>query len=250
MKFNELDKKMRIYETAGGNCVLPNIYIVARIDGRGFTRLTKEVHQFEAPYDVRFRDLMVETTQSLMQCGFKIIYGYTQSDEISLLFDIDENSFGRKERKLNSILAGQASATFSLLLGSIGVFDCRICQLPSQPLVIDYFRWRNEDASRNALNSYCYWTLRKKGLNASKASASLLRLSVAEKNELLFKEGINFNDIPNWQKRGTGVYWEEYKKKAINPITGKQCFAARKCLKIDFNLPMKEKYGQLVESFL
>ncbi len=83
---------------------------------------------------------MVETVQHLMDCGFKIIYGYTQSDEISLLFDLNENTFQRKERKLNSVLAGEASAKFSLLLGDHGVFDCRICQLPARQLVVDYFR--------------------------------------------------------------------------------------------------------------
>jgi tRNA(His) guanylyltransferase len=43
MKFDELDYKMRIYETCADICVLPEeIFMVARIDGRGFTRLTKE----------------------------------------------------------------------------------------------------------------------------------------------------------------------------------------------------------------
>jgi tRNA(His) 5'-end guanylyltransferase len=250
MKFNELDKKMRIYETTGDTSVLPDIYIVARIDGRGFTKLTKDVHQFEAPYDVRFRDLMVETVKSLMLCGFKVIYGYTQSDEISLLLDINEDSFNRKQRKLNSILAGQASAKFSLLLGDIGVFDCRLCQLPTKSLVIDYFRWRNEDANRNALNSYCYWTLRKRGISAKGASDRLLRLSVAEKNEILYQEGINFNDVPDWQKRGTGIYWEEYEKEAFNPKTKESVLAARKRLKINLNLPMKEEYNSFVHMFL
>lgn len=60
--------------------------MVARLDGRSFTRLTKEVHQFEAPFDERVREIMVETVKHLMSCGFNVIYGYTQSDEISLLF--------------------------------------------------------------------------------------------------------------------------------------------------------------------
>lgn len=248
MKFSELDKKMRVYETTGDSCVLPDIYIVARIDGRGFTKLTKDVHKFEAPYDERFRDIMVETVKSLMQCGFKVVYGYTQSDEISLLLDIEEDSFNRKQRKLNSILAGQASAKFSLLLGDIGVFDCRLSQLPTRSLVVDYFRWRNEDANRNALNSYCYWTLRKRDVSPREASDRLLRLSVSEKNELLFQEGVNFNDIPEWQKRGTGVYWEEYEKEAINPKTSERVLATRKRLKVDFHLPMKENYNSFIES--
>jgi tRNA(His) guanylyltransferase len=86
MKFDELDRKMRVFETASDSCVLPGIYMVARIDGRNFTRLTKEVHAFEAPFDIRFRDLMVGTVEHLMQCGFRVIYGYTQSDEITLGF--------------------------------------------------------------------------------------------------------------------------------------------------------------------
>lgn len=53
MKFDELDKKMRVFETAADYCVLPGIFMVARLDGRSFTRLTKEVCQFEAPFDER-----------------------------------------------------------------------------------------------------------------------------------------------------------------------------------------------------
>lgn len=32
----------------------------------------------------------------------------------------------------------------------------------------------------------------------------MLGLSVSQKNELLFQYGINFNDLPNWQKRCVG----------------------------------------------
>ena len=34
MKFDELDKRMRVFETANDHCVIPGIYIVARLDGR------------------------------------------------------------------------------------------------------------------------------------------------------------------------------------------------------------------------
>ena len=60
---------------------MPDVHIVARLDGRGFTRLTKEDMKFEAPFDVHFREYMVETVRHLMNCGFNIVYGYTQSDE-------------------------------------------------------------------------------------------------------------------------------------------------------------------------
>ncbi|MGZ8216425.1 tRNA(His) guanylyltransferase Thg1 family protein [Methylomagnum sp.] len=219
MKFDDLDKKMRIFETAHDHCVLPELYMVARLDGRSFTRLTKETHRFESPFDTRFRDLMVETVKHLMNVGFRVIYGYTESDEISLLLHRAENSFGRKLRKITTILAGEASAKFSLLLGDVGCFDCRVSQLPTPELVVDYFRWRSEDAHRNALNAHCYWTLRKEGQDARAATSHLLKMSVPSKNELLFSRGINFNELSAWQRRGTGVYWKTYLADAKDPRT-------------------------------
>ena len=251
MKFDDLDAKMRIYETSHDHCVLPGLSMVARLDGRNFTRLTKEVHQFEAPFDVRFRDMMLETTEHLMRdCGFNVTYGYTESDEISLLFDFNEVGFQRKLRKLNSVLAGEASAKFSLLLGSIGCFDCRISQLPSVDLVVDYFRWRNEDAHRNALNAHCYWMIRKQGESVGDATAALVGKSVAQKNELLFQNGINFNDLPLWQKRGCGVYWQPFEHPAKNPLTGEEVVARRRRLHRDLSLPMKESYSEFLGTLI
>lgn len=250
MKFNDLDSKMRVYETCADLCVLPGMFMVARLDGRSFTRLTKEICEFEAPFDERFRDLMIATTESLMTCGFRVLYAYTESDEISLLFDCEEQLFGRKLRKYNSTLAGEASTQFSLRLGQAASFDCRVSQLPSVELVVDYFRWRNEDAARNALNAWSYWTLRKDGLNEQQATRRLVGRSVSQKNELLFEYGINFNDLPSWQKRGVGLYWEQYDKAATNPITNESVVARRRRIRRDFELPMKGQYGEFVRSIL
>lgn len=251
MKFDELDKKMRVYETAADVCAVPGMYLVARIDGRSFTRLTKDVHQFEAPFDERFRDMMIATTEHVMTCGFRCVYGFTQSDEISILIDCDDDTFGRKLRKLNSVFAGEASAKFSVLLGDVAAFDCRICQLPTLQLVVDYFRWRNEDAHRNALNAHCYWLLRKKGSTARQATAHIFGASVPEKNELLYSEGgVNFNDIPAWQKRGVGVYWESFEKEGENPVTGETTTTQRRRLKRDFELPMRDDYNTFVSGLL
>src|SRR2546426_811031 len=207
MKFDDLDARMRQFETAHDLCVLPGIFMVARIDGRSFTRLTREAHKFEAPFDERFRDHMVATVQHLMNCGFRALYGYTQSDEISLLFHRDETLFDRKLRKYDSVLAGEASAAFSLRLGAPACFDCRISQLPTEQLVVDYFRWRQEDATRNALNAHCYWLLRTEGKSVKEVTNFLLGQTTSHKNELLFQHGINFGKLPNWQKRGVELFW-------------------------------------------
>ncbi len=246
MTFDDLDAKMRRYETAHAHCVLPGLFMVARLDGRSFTRLTKETHRFESPFDVRVRDLMTGTVEHLMNCGFRVMYGYTQSDEISLLFHPDEDLFDRKLRKYDSVLAGEASGKFSVGLGAPACFDCRLSQLPTSALVVDYFLWRAEDAHRNALNAHCYWLLRRDGMNAQEATDRLLGLSVPDKNELLFQRGLNFNDVPTWQKRGVGVYWQTYEKAAFNPKLNQAVTAQRRRLHVDLELPLKDGYGEFL----
>lgn len=250
MKFDDFDARLRVFETAHDHCALPGLYLVARLDGRNFTRLTKEIHPFERPFDARFRDMMVGTVSHLMQCGFRIRYGFTESDEISLLLDPAEDSFGRKLRKYHSILAGEASAKFSLLLGGLGSFDCRIAQLPRQGDVVDYFRWRAEDALRNALNAHCYWHLRHEGQTRRAATAQISGLSTAAKNELLFQQGINFNDLPAWQKRGVGMYWRDEQREGLNPLTQQPTQTTRRGLHTDFELPVGAAYTTFIQELI
>lgn len=250
MKFDDLDLKMRAFEQSIDQNILSDMYMVARLDGRNFSRLTKEICDFEAPFDEKFRDMMVNTVYQLMDCGFRVVYGFTESDEISLLFHTDEQTFGRKVRKFNSILAGTASAVFSLSLGMAAVFDCRMVPLPSIERVKDYFLWRQEDAHRNSLNAHCYWKLRKEGVGVKEATEMLEGKSIAYKNEFLFTRGINFNDLPSWQKRGIGVTWGEVEKTGINPITNERVITTRRALKADYELPTGKEYANYIESFL
>ncbi len=250
MIFDELDKKMRRFEQSLDQVILPEMYLVARADGRNFTKLTKEICQFEAPFDIRFRDAMEGTVRHLMECGFRIVYGYSESDEISLLFHPEDVTFGRKVRKINSVIAGEASGYLSLKLGVPVCFDCRVVPLPNLECVGDYFAWRQEDAHRNSLNSHCYWMLRKKGYSARQATRELEGQTVAWKNELLFTEGINYNDLPNWQKRGIGLYYVNYEKMGYNPITKEEAITTRKQLETNLELPTGETYREWVCSLL
>ena len=250
MNFTEFDKTMRLYEESLDQAILPETFMAARLDGRSFTRFTKEVCDFEAPFDEKFRNHMIVTVKHLMESGFRIVYGYTESDEISLLFHPDENTFGRKVRKYNSILAGEASAAFTHSVGTVAAFDCRMVPLPTLERVCDYFLWRQEDAHRNGLNSHCYWLLRRNGLSSAEATTQLKGKSNSYKNELLFSHGVNFDKLPSWQKRGLGVYWEEYEKSGLNPITSKPETAIRTRLVVDDELPLREKYAQMIAGFL
>lgn len=248
MKFDDFDRKMRVYEESLDQVIPPEVYLVARLDGRSFSRLTHEVQRFDAPFDERFKNYMVETTKQLMECGFDVVYGYTQSDEISLFLNFSSDTFGRKVRKLNSILAGTASAAISLLLGQVAVFDCRVVPLPNFTLVEDYFLWRQEDAHRNSLNSDCYWLLRNQGLTQTEASEQLRGKSVAFKNELLFQNGINYNETPLWQRRGIGMYYRKVMIDGYNPITNETVKTERRRLYVDEQLTLGDDYRRLLRN--
>lgn len=248
MKFDELDARMRAFETVRDPCMSPEAFIVARIDGRSFTRLTKEQMTLDKPFDATIRDAMVATVEHLMNCGFRGVYGYTESDEISLLFGRDADAFGRNIRKWTSILAGEASAAFSVRIGRPAAFDCRVIELPSAAVVVDYFRWRQEDANRNALSAWSYWTLRGEGLDAQAAAARLSGLASEEKRRLLAERGVDYETLPAWQKRGVGVVWHEYDKPGVNPVTGAASTARRRRLAAIMDLPSGEEYGRWIKS--
>ena len=237
MRFDDLDKVMRAYEESLDQYIEQDKFIIARLDGRSFTKLTKEICNFKKPFDIQFRDIMVGTVMHLMKnCGFNIVKGFTESDEISLLLAPDSMPFNRKVRKLNSILAGEASAYFSLQLGKPACFDCRIIPLPDQERVDDYFCWRQEDANRNALNSWCYWTLREKGYNAADAQSLIKGKSIEEKKQLLQQYEIDFDSLPQWQRKGVNVAWVEVEKEGWNPITQRATTTIRKELRHDLRL--------------
>jgi tRNA(His) 5'-end guanylyltransferase len=250
MKFDDFDAQMRQFETSLNQIVPEDVHIIARLDGRGFTRLTKRVESFERPFDRRFHDMMLDVARRLMQCGFGVAYAYLQSDEISLLFEPGDSAFNRNARKINSILAGEASAAFSLALGQAAVFDCRVCPLPSESDVVDYFRWRNVDAQRNALAAHCYWLLRSEDLSGKRADTRLKGLSPEQKRELLREREIDFHAFPEWQREGTGLVWRTMEIEGRNPLTGDIVATTRRRVEALEETPTGSAIGPLIKELL
>lgn len=245
MNFDDFDAKMRTFETADDAHVPEGAWIVVRLDGRGFTGLTRTMN-FAKPFDPLFCNMMERVTRGLMTAGFNVEYGYTQSDEISLLFDQADATFERKTRKILSTLAGVASGLMSLELGRLATLDARIAPLPSLEDVRDYFRWRQEDARRNAINAYAYWKLRQAGDSRSAASRKLLGMGHRAKLDLLGQMGVDTETIPGWQIRGIGLHWRAYEKPATNPKTGEQVIAKRRQITTVLDLPDGAAYGEWV----
>lgn len=247
MNATSRENQMRDLEYFHNQRLLPGAWVIVRVDGRSFSSFTET--RFEKPYDERFRDLMVATAQVMLE-ELQGLYAYTQSDEISLLFAPEWDLFARSVEKIISVSAGIASATFTHQAGEPAHFDSRVWLGVDISLVVDYFLWRQADATRNALNSWCYWTLRAEGMDVSEATHELEGKSTAFKNELLFKYGINFNDMPLWQRRGVGLYWEGYEKEGFNPITQQTEVTTRRRVRTDQELPIKEAYADILRGIL
>ncbi len=225
----------------------PNAWTVVRIDGRSFSRYTES--RFEKPFDARFRDLMLVAVRALMT-ETNALYGYTESDEISLLLPRGWSMFDREVEKTVSVLAGLASAAFSVAAGEAAHFDARVWVGATDADVVDYFRWRQADATRCCLNGWVYWTLRNEGASVGEATQAMERRSVAWKNEALFERGINFNELPLWQRRGLGLYWKAFESAGHNPATGEETIAMRRRLAEDEDLPMREAYGEYLQRLI
>jgi tRNA(His) 5'-end guanylyltransferase len=223
--------------------VLPGAWTILRVDGRRFSRFTEQ--RFDKPFDLRFSQLMAEAAQSLLT-EFGARYAYTESDEISILLDPRSEIFGRGVEKLVSISASITSAAFTHAAGEPAHFDSRVWMGTGPTDVLDYFSWRQADAARSALNGWCYWTLRKDGRSREAATKELEGANAAAKNELLFQHGVNFNDVPAWQRRGVGLWWETYERPGYDPVREVAVTATRRRIRVERELPMKESYREFL----
>lgn len=211
-------------------------FVVVRLDGRGFTALMRARPELERPFDVRVRDIMIATVDHLMNCGVEVVYGYTQSDEISLLL---RSGAVNSPCRLLAPLAGEASAKFTLLLGALASFDARVSELPDSERVVDYFRWRQADARRQAVAAHCLWALRRRGVGGAEAEARVQAAGPAGQLELLRALEVEVGALPEWQTRGVGLCWER---------TSVPLAALRRRIRVLLELPECDDYAELVRA--
>jgi tRNA(His) guanylyltransferase len=200
-----LGDRMKMYEQMEADRrLLPLLPIMARLDGKSFHTFTQGLAR---PFDRRMSDLMVETTKQLVtETSARI--GYTQSDEISLIFyssDVDSQVFfDGRVAKMTSVLAALCTAVFNRLLPhylpekseALPLFDCRVWTVPTQEEAVNTLIWRELDATKNSISmaAQAYYT-----------HDELHQKNGSEKQEMLFQKGINWNDYPAFFKRGTYV---------------------------------------------
>lgn len=224
MKRDDLGNRMKtFYEEIPKTRLMRRTPVVIRIDGKAFHTFTRG---FKRPFD----DVLIKTMQETAKYLCENIQGcslaYTQSDEISLLL-IDyqrfETSawFDYEVQKMCSISASMATMAFNQIFrdmvgelhikGSLeeeyscilykaaqkgAMFDARVFNIPREE-VTNYFYWRQLDASRNSIQM------------VGQANFSHKKLQNKSCNDiqdmLMTQKGINWNDFPTYQKRGSCV---------------------------------------------
>lgn len=199
--------RMKGYESAEtGRRFMPGLPVYARIDGRSFSKFTKGMKR---PYDIDMTRAMIETTKFLVDKTHALL-GYCQSDEISLIWYTDSAEkqifFDGRIQKMTSVLAGMASAKFTLeaikvwpdrVENSPPTFDCRVFQLPNQTEGANAFLWREMDASKNSISMAAHDNFSPRELHG---------VNGKQMQEMLWeKKGINWNDYPAFFKRGTFI---------------------------------------------
>lgn len=245
---DELGDRMKEFYENRTRMFLPRrTFTMIRIDGKAFHTYTRGLTR---PFDQGLIDDMDATTKYLCEGIQGAKFGYVQSDEISILLtDFEKQTtdawFDGNIQKIVSIAASMATAKFNQLRtlryvknkfdgGTTNVtyrymdlleevklaqFDARTYTIPAEEEVINYFIWRQQDATRNSISSAAQSLYSPKELHGLKSD---------DMQEFIFKKGINWNDYPIGQKRGRSVVKRntlvEVKPEAYNKSKDKSNF--------------------------
>ena len=224
------DRMKGSYENRSKTSLTRRVPVIIRMDARAFHTFTRGLKK---PYDT----LLIKTMQDTMEYLCKNIQGckigYVQSDEISLLItDYDKITtdawFDYEVQKMCSISASMATLAFNkcwmdniaelltknllttkeeieycekcLEKAQMAMFDSRCFNIPKEE-VCNCFIWRQQDATRNAIqllgqNFFSVKELHKKSCNNIQ-------------DMLMLDKGINFNDERTDFKRGACCYKQD-----------------------------------------
>lgn len=200
-----LGDRMKAYEDMeAGRRLLPLVPALARIDGRCFSSFTRGLGR---PYDANFSALMIELTKYLVK-ETNAVCGYTQSDEITLAwYSPDRRSeifFDGRIQKMVSVLGSTAAYFLSRLpeylppeyAAKLPTFDARVWSVPTLEEGANCFLWREWDATKNSITMAAQEHYSHKEIHG---------VGGADKQEMLFRKGVNWNDYPDFFKRGSYV---------------------------------------------
>lgn len=231
---DDLGTRMKtFYEEIPKTKLMRRCPVTIRIDGKAFHTFTRG---FQKPFDEILIEAMQKTMKYLCENIQGCVLGYTQSDEITLiLIDYKKlNSsawFDYEVQKMCSIAASMATMafnkffkknvenleqyyaieyetngwygkgtpeyemceTYSKAVEKGAMFDARCFNIPKEE-VTNLIYWRQLDASRNSIQMVG---------QANFSHKELQNKSCNQIQDMLIDKGINWNDLPAHQKRGS-----------------------------------------------
>lgn len=227
------DRMKNNYENRAKTYLLRRIPAIIRLDGKAFHTFTRG---FVKPFDARLMRVMQETTLELCRNIQGCVFGYTQSDEITLVL-VDYNTldtdawFNYSVEKMCSVATSMCTLYFNRIfaricgdfikehaanakdkenLGDIdgvlkaymrgikngGLFDARVFNVPEEE-VTNCVLWRQNDATKNSVSSLAQAYFSPKELHGKNGSQM--------QDMLMEKYGINWNNLSIPEKRGTAI---------------------------------------------
>lgn len=221
MAYNdELGRRMKEnYEKISQTKLMRRTPVAIRIDGKSFHSWARG---FKRPFDDVLIKSMQETMKYLCENIQGCVLGYTQSDEITLILQDykalnTEAWFDYKVQKMCSVSASMATMAFNkyfieevieystyikyqdqmityLKSADKGaMFDSRCFNIPKEE-VTNLLLWRQLDAARNSVQMVGRSYYSHKELDGKNSS---------QIQDMLMDKGVNWNDYPTHQKRGS-----------------------------------------------
>lgn len=200
--------RFKRYEEVSQSVLTRRIPVILRVDGNAFHTLTRRL--WGRGYSDMFEGIMDHAASAICSkiSGLKLIY--IQGDEASFLltdYDTIETQpwFDYNVNKLVSISAGMFTAFFNINLQSkmgcyidknISWFDSRAFNVPHDE-VCNYFIWRQRDWERNSIGMFAGTVCSHKELEGKNCN---------ERQEMMFKKGLNWDKLPVAKRRGRAIY--------------------------------------------
>lgn len=269
------DRMKEYYENRAKTYLVRRMPVIIRLDGKAFHTFTKG---FKRPYDEIFHNTMNNTMKYLCEHIQGCKLGYTQSDEITLLLtDYDTLTtdawFNYGMQKVCSVAASMATMAFNKffsdeyknymysfsfkdrkpteeekkymdnLYSKIGIamFDARVFNIPQEE-VTNCFIWRQQDATRNAIQMLGQCNFSHRELHGKTCNDI--------QDMLMTQKGINFNDMPVEFKRGVCCYKIASEHININLETKKETRCMRSKWILDKDIPIFTQVRDYVEQFV
>ena len=220
------NRMKNFYEAVPKTFLIRKTPVIIRLDGKAFHSFTRG---FKKPFDKILIKTMQETMKYLCENIQGCVLGYTQSDEITLVlvdyFKIDTDAwFGYNVQKITSVSASMATLAFNNIFRKYvselipmnlsnsskedikyynaldraiikgAFFDSRCFNIPKEE-VNNCLLWRQQDATRNSIQSLAqslYSNKQIEGINTKKLQ-----------DKMFTEKGVNWNDLPTTQKRGS-----------------------------------------------